>query len=83
MVVVEKRWISFKAKLKEITRKTSPMSIDERVQKLKEIQWGWINNFRLASMNEKLKELDGWLRNRLRYYIWHHWKKPERKRKNL
>src|SRR5690606_40044383 len=23
------------------------------------------------------------LRNRLRYCIWHHWKKPERKRKNL
>nr|WP_226989931.1 hypothetical protein [Cellulophaga baltica] len=22
-------------------------------------------------------------RNRLRYCIWHHWKKPERKRKNL
>ena len=23
------------------------------------------------------------LRNRLRYCLWHHWKKPERKRKNL
>ncbi len=33
--------------------------------------------------NSKLKELDGWLRTRLRYCIWHHWKKPERKRKNL
>ena len=31
----------------------------------------------------KLRDLDGWLRNRLRYCIWHHWKKPERKRKNL
>jgi hypothetical protein len=37
----------------------------------------------LASIQEKLKELDGWLRNRLRYCIWHHWKKCERKRKNL
>ncbi len=67
------------------------MSFDERVQKLKEVQRGWINNastklsnrFRLASMQAKLKELDGWLRNRLRYCIWHHWKKSERKRKNL
>ncbi len=67
------------------------MSFDERIQKLKEVQRGWINNastklsnrFRLASMHEKLKELDGWLRNRLRYCIWHHWKKSERKRKNL
>ena len=37
----------------------------------------------MASIYNKLSELDGWLRNRLRYCIWHHWKKPERKRKNL
>jgi len=37
----------------------------------------------MASIQNKLNELDGWLRNRLRYCIWHHWKKPERKRKNL
>ena len=72
-----------KAKLKEVTRKTTPMTFDERIQKIKEIHRGWINNFRLANIQEKLKELDGWLRNRLRYCIWHHWKKRERKRKNL
>jgi RNA-directed DNA polymerase len=83
LVVEEKRWKGLKTKLKEITRKTTPMSFDERVGKLKEVQRGWINNFRLASMIQKLKELDGWLRNRLRYCIWHHWKKRERKRKNL
>lgn len=44
---------------------------------------GWINNFKYANIKTKLEELDGWLRNRLRYCIWHHWKKPERKRKNL
>ncbi|MFN8261456.1 MAG: hypothetical protein U0X41_11030 [Chitinophagales bacterium] len=31
----------------------------------------------------KLRDIDGWVRNRLRYCIWHDWKKPERKRKNL
>ena len=59
------------------------MSFDERIQKLKEVHRGWLNYFRGASIQGKLKELDGWLRNRLRYCIWHHWKKPERKRKNL
>ena len=34
-------------------------------------------------MRVKLKKVDEWLRNRLRYCIWHDWKKPERKRKNL
>ena len=37
----------------------------------------------MASIQGKLKELDGWVRNCLRYCIWKHWKKPERKRKNL
>jgi Group II intron, maturase-specific domain/Reverse transcriptase (RNA-dependent DNA polymerase) len=70
LVVQQKRWKSLKAKLKEITRKTTPMSFDEQIQKLKEVGRGWINNFRFANMQEKLKELDGWLRNRLRYCIW-------------
>jgi len=83
LVVSEKSWSSLKYKLKAITRKTTPMSFDERIEKLGEVQRGWINAFRLASIQIKLADLDGWLRNRLRYCIWHHWKKPERKRKNL
>src|SRR3990172_2704402 len=83
LVVSGKSWKSLKEKLKTITRKTTPMSFDERIQKLKETTEGWLNYFRMASIQVKLKELDGWLRNRLRYCIWHHWKKPERKRKNL
>ena len=83
LVVDKSRWNELKAKLKEETRKTNPMSFEERVRKLKQIQRGWINNYRLANIHGKLLELDGWLRNRLRYCIWHHWKKRERKRKNL
>ena len=83
LVVSDKSWKKLKQKLKTITRKTTPMSFDERIEKLNEVQRGWVNAFRMASIHGKLKELDGWLRNRLRYCIWHHWKKPERKRKNL
>jgi len=83
VVVSEKSWAKLKQKLKAITRKTTPMSFDERIMKLNEVQRGWVNNYRMASIQNKLVELDGWLRNRLRYCIWHHWKKPERKRKNL
>jgi len=83
LVVSEKSWKKLKQKLKTITRKTTPMSFDERIRKLNEVQRGWVNNFRMASIQNKLIELDGWLRNRLRYCIWHHWKKLERKRKNL
>jgi group II intron reverse transcriptase/maturase len=83
LVVSEKSWKKLKQKLKVLTRKTTPMSFDERIEKLNEVQRGWVNAFRMASIQNKLAVLDGWLRNRLRYCIWHHWKKPERKRKNL
>jgi RNA-directed DNA polymerase len=83
LVVSEKGWKSLKEKLKTFTRKTTPMTFDERIQKLKEISNGWLNYFRMASIQGKLKDIDGWIRNRLRYCVWHQWKKPERKRKNL
>jgi hypothetical protein len=83
LVASEKSWKSLKEKLKTITRKTTPMSFDERIQKLREVTQGWLNYFRMASIHGKLKDLDGWVRNRLRYCIWHDWKKPERRRKSL
>lgn len=83
IIVSKKKWKSFKQELKALTRKTIPMSFDERIQRLNLCIRGWINYFKPASIIAKLKKLDEWLRNRLRYCIWHHWKKPERKRKNL
>lgn len=83
LVASDKSWKNLKRSLKAITKKTAPSTFDERIAKLKEIYRGWINYFRMGNMQSKLKELDSWLRNRLRYCIWEDWKKPERKRKNL
>jgi len=83
LVVSEKAWQRLKMSVKAITRKTKPMSFDERIAKINEVQRGWLNYFRGTSIYGKLRDLDGWLRNRLRYCIWTDWKKPERKRKNL
>ena len=69
--------------MKIATRKTTPKTFDERIKQLKEVCRGWLNYFRMGSIQGKLKDLDSWVRNRLRYCIWKHWKKPERKRKNL
>ena len=83
LVVSEKAWKRLKQNLKTITRKTTPMTFDERITKIKEVQRGWLNYFKGTNIQGKLRNVDSWLRNRLRYCIWHHWKKPERKRKNL
>lgn len=83
LIVDESRWKLLKFKLKEITRKTSPLSFDQRIEKLKDVQRGWLNYYKLSHIYAKLAKIDSWLRNRLRACIWHDWKKSERKRKNL
>ena len=83
LVVSEKGWNNLRLKVKTVTRKTSQLSFEERITKLNEVQRGWLNYFRMASMTAKLGATDSWVRNRLRYCIWKDWKKPERKRKNL
>jgi len=82
-VVAPSKWKLLKAKLKWITRKTIPASFDERIQRINRTLRGWINYFKLASIHSKLKKLEEWLRNRLRYCIWHDWKKPNKKRRCL
>lgn len=83
LVVHKKGWETLKQKLKALTRKTTPCSLSQRIKELKDVQRGWINYYRMTSINGKLRDTDSWVRNRLRYCIWHDWKKPERKRKNL
>ena len=83
LVVSDKSWKNLKQNLKTITRKTTPSSVVQRIAQLKEVGRGWVNYFRMASIHGKLKDLDSWVRNRLRYCIWHQWKKRERKKKNL
>ena len=73
LVVKKSSWGNLKRKLKQITKKTLPYSFEERLRKLKSVWMGWVNNYRLASIQVKLKTLDEWLRNRLRYCIWHDW----------
>jgi len=57
LVVSKKAWKNLKRKLKDISRKTRPMSIAERFQKLAEVWEGWVNNFRLRIFTPNLKHL--------------------------
>ena len=70
LIVSEKAWKKLKERLKTITRKTTPATFEERIAKIKEVQRGWLNYFQGTSILGKLRDLDGWLRNRLRYCIW-------------
>ncbi len=83
LVADRKALRKLKAQIKSITRKTIPASFDERIARLNLLFTGWINYFKLANMHGKLRDIDVWTRRRLRGCIWHDWKKPNRKMKNL
>ncbi len=44
---------------------------------------GWLGYFGIASMKTTMQEWDGWLRRRIRMYIWKQWKKPRTRVQNL
>lgn len=83
LVVSKDSLTSLKYKIRAITRKTIPASFDERIERLNLLMRGWLQYFKHASIQGRMKTVDGWVRNRLRYCIWHHWKKPRRRAKNL
>ncbi len=80
--VSPKAFQKMKQSVKQITRKTRPLSFNERIIELNQFMKGWIGYFRYAFMQEKLKDLDVWIRNRLRYCIWKHWKKPNKRKRS-
>ncbi len=79
LVTSDKSFKRLKDKIKEATRKTSPKTFDEMINDLTLITRGWVNDFKLSSMWGKLRDLDGWIKNRIRYFIWKKWKKPNRR----
>lgn len=73
----------FKDKLKDVTGRSNAMSVNERIKKLKEIIYGWINYFKIADCAKLLKGLDEWLRRRIRMCYWKRWKKIKTRHDNL
>ena len=73
----------FKQKLKEITGRSKSMSMEQRMEKLRQCIIGWVNYFNMADMNNLVKTLDKWLRRRIRMCFWKQWKKVKTKHENL
>lgn len=72
-----------KAKVKEITSRKMPYSMEYRLKKLNQYLTGWCGYFALADTASIFEKLDGWIRRRLRMCLWKAWKKPKTKIRNL
>ena len=70
----------FKTKLRDILVRSRSISLDERLLKLKQLIYGWVNYFRIADMKALLsKEIDPNIRRKLRVIIWKQWKKIKKR----
>lgn len=69
----------FKEKLHGYSKRSWSVSMDYRISKLNPVIRGWINYFRICDMKILMKEIDSWLRVRIRMCIWKQWKTPKRR----
>jgi len=73
----------FKTKVKAITSRSNGMSIEMRKGRLNWLINGWVNYFHIADMEKVAKELDQWIRRRIRMCYWKQWKKIRTRYENL
>lgn len=66
---------ALKRRLREITKRNRGRSIDQVAEELRRYLPGWKSYFRLAQTPGVLRELDEWLRHRLRTLHLKHWRR--------
>ena len=64
-----------KAKIRELTRRTGGQSLSQVVKELSRYLIGWRGYFGFCETPWPLRELDGWIRRRLRAIVWKQWKR--------
>jgi RNA-directed DNA polymerase len=65
----------FKAKVRELTRRTCGKSLAQITKELSVYLIGWRGYFGFCQTPSVLRALDEWLRRRLRAIAWKHWKR--------
>ena len=67
---------NFKARIRQLTRRSGGRSMAQVVEKLRPYVLGWKAYFGMSQTPRVWRELDEWLRHRLRAIQLKHWKRP-------
>lgn len=73
--VAKKALDNFKARVRQLTRRSGGRSMEQVVEKLRPYVLGWKGYFGMAQTPRIWRELDEWLRHRLRAIQLKHWKR--------
>jgi hypothetical protein len=64
---------AFTQEVRQRTCRTRGVSLRRIGHELRQYLEGWYASFRVADAQSMCKELDAWVRRRLRCYVWKHW----------
>jgi RNA-directed DNA polymerase len=73
----------FKQRVKELTKRNNPLSTYTVIQELNEYLRGWVGYFKVQQYRMIFRDLDAWIRSRLRSMQLKKWKNPRKFQKIL
>jgi len=76
--VSNKARMKFKDKVRELTRRNNPLSMYQIIEELNSYLRGWVSYFGIQEFRMLFRDLDGWIRSRLRSMQLKKWKKPRK-----
>jgi len=73
----------FKAQVRHLTRRNWGISLADRMERLSRYLTGWRGYYRYCETPSELRDLDGWVRRRLRCVVWKQWKVYRKRKREL
>jgi len=73
----------FKERVRELTKRTRGVSLEQMVSKLGTYLRGWRSYFGFCETPSVLKSLEAWIRRRLRCVVWKQWRRGRRRAAEL
>jgi group II intron reverse transcriptase/maturase len=64
-----------KDKIRLITKRSRGISLQSMLEELKRALMGWLNYFKIARCENLCRDIDRWIRRRIRQFIWKKWKR--------
>ncbi len=81
--IASKALVTFKARLREQTRRTRGTSLEQVIEDLRPYLLGWRGYFGFCQTPRVLTNLEAWIRRRLRSYLWRQWQNGPNRFKEL
>jgi group II intron reverse transcriptase/maturase len=78
-----KRLKRCKDRVRELTSRKWGISMERRIEEINRFTVGWTAYFAVAETPRLFRDLDGWLRRRLRQVRWKEWKRPPTRERKL